>query len=673
MDSDQQPSVKRLSQEEYLVNDPLLKWAGQRKEALERRVAVCEDLLPILCLPIRRLARLKEHYTALAGDIAKSHSETTFLSKLPNAISVMDVIQDIADRDDLDGAPEWVRIAEERRRQEGGRNDLFSFMLGSGIQLQVDVKLDDIFRAALGPDPKPKVAAAPPEDAQALREDFQKPFLGHADEMLRLHVESQMNQGGNRELVYANVIPILQSSGSGKSKTVTQLSAKNLGLFVCVRAEGFGVVSQPPADRSVLQFLQEDPSSGGYLTYFRKTRIVAVWLLAMAEVMASFYEAEWQKYKQEHDSSREQEHDSNYGAFIAHVGDLLSPSAAPLSRGSTPPRKGSTPFSVNHRDRVLNAIAEKATALRKDRRYSTAQYKRRHRSRETGRKRKADDNTLNTTHDMGEDLDPTSDDTEYGKARPGPSNADGGIAYGAQLGPDELSQYSAAAEFFGNDLRTAFARLESRLPPEGKGSDGARRHFFHLAIDECGKMASRLAVIRRLWSLIGVSRCFLFLLDTNTQISLTYSQESVDSTFRMNTREKALLPPFTKFPYDLALRQDLSSYLEMVDGRTGATHADVSAWLRKMGRPLLNDYWLLDSLTGEPHLEKLSNKLLPHFPEEPFNEIQTSIALALHRMSLILVGRRGGQDVTCDYTLLLLIRTAHASHERRRLQEGPRG
>ena len=158
-------------------------------------------------------------------------------------------------------------------------------------------------------------------------------------------------------------------------------------------------------------------------------------------------------------------------------------------------------------------------------------------------------------------------------------------------------------------------------------------------------MASRLAVVRRLWSLIGVSRCFLFLLDTKPQISLTYGQESVESSIRARTSEKALLPPFTKFPQDLALRQDLSSYLQIVDGDVSVSHAEVSAWLRKMGRPLLNDHWLLKSLNGEPDPEKLSNKFLSDSAAEPFNKIQTSIALALHRLSLSLVGKQGGRDM----------------------------
>ena len=239
----------------------------------------------------------------------------------------------------------------------------------------------------------------------------------------------------------------------------------------------------------------------------------------------------------------------------------------------------------------------------------------------------------------------TSDDTEYVKARPAPSNVSGGLADEAQLDPEALSRYSATAEFFQNDLHKAFAHLESCLPEEPRGSDSERKYFFHLAIDECGKMASRLAVIRRLWSLIGVSRCFLFLLDTNTQISLTYGQESVDSSLRLKTGEKALLPPFTRLPQDLALRQDISSYLQMVNGDTIVSHNDVSAWLPKMGRPLLNDKWLLRSLAGKPNLAKLSGKLLSDPVVEPFSKIQPSIALALHRMSLSLVGKQGGQEM----------------------------
>ena len=57
-----------------------------------------------------------------------------------------------------------------------------------------------------------------------LAEDFGRDFLGSGAEILRHNVEDMMKQGkrmkdGKRynTTVYANVIPILQSSGSGKT------------------------------------------------------------------------------------------------------------------------------------------------------------------------------------------------------------------------------------------------------------------------------------------------------------------------------------------------------------------------------------------------------------------------------------------------------------------------
>jgi hypothetical protein len=189
-----------------------------------------------------------------------------------------------------------------------------------------------------------------------------------------------------------------------------------------------------------------------------------------------------------------------------------------------------------------------------------------------------------------------------------------------------------------------FKRLEGCFLSPEEASQSRSKPFFHLAIDECSKMGSHLSVIQRLWGMIGEPSCCLLLLDTTTQISLTDPRENQGSGFRMYLGRKPLLSPFINLPHDLGLRQDMLAYGKVMSGQEYLSHAGLAPWLRKMGRPLLNDNGLLQPSTEQVDLMKLLGKMMPGSPEESFNHIQSAIALALHRMSPILVGFQGEQD-----------------------------
>ncbi|PDQ12296.1 hypothetical protein, partial [Enterobacter cloacae] len=69
-----------------------------------------------------------------------------------------------------------------------------------------------------------------------------------------------IRENNQYDLVYAKTFPILQSSGTGKTKLVVQLSAFQAGLLVCTRrpkSQWTISTSFPPSDNSVYSFLQQ--------------------------------------------------------------------------------------------------------------------------------------------------------------------------------------------------------------------------------------------------------------------------------------------------------------------------------------------------------------------------------------------------------------------------------
>jgi hypothetical protein len=69
---------------------------------------------------------------------------------------------------------------------------------------------------------------------EALEQDFCEPYVGSGS--LELHQELGRNFRKD-DKAYASVIPILQSSGVGKTRTVTELSAYAPGFMLCLRRD----------------------------------------------------------------------------------------------------------------------------------------------------------------------------------------------------------------------------------------------------------------------------------------------------------------------------------------------------------------------------------------------------------------------------------------------------
>ena len=163
-------------------------------------------------------------------------------------------------------------------------------------------------------------------------------------------------------------------------------------------------------------------------------------------------------------------------------------------------------------------------------------------------------------------------------------------------------------------------------------------------------MGGGLHILRRLWSFITADNCFAFLLDTTTQISLTYGHKAISSSFRTWIGNALLLPPFINLPLNLALHE-VKHYKDVLKGTHKASHDELEGWLRKMGRPLLNDNRLVkETRQGEQHFdtEKLIEKMIGRTgPVELYKStgdwtsLSRTIALLSNRVKLTMVGLSG--------------------------------
>ena len=154
------------------------------------------------------------------------------------------------------------------------------------------------------------------------------------------------------------------SSGTGKTRTVIQLSYIRSGLLVCVRRSYRQTTSIPPRDDDVADILLAHANR-----VFGKTCIVATWLIALARELLLFYQKDyanfcngiggfanatvWSRWKQEE-------------------AELLKPRSAGTSHISSPPRPFATADSLTPREQPLRDVARTARGLSTADRYSYA-------------------------------------------------------------------------------------------------------------------------------------------------------------------------------------------------------------------------------------------------------------------------------------------------------------
>lgn len=301
------------TKESYLNGDPLMRWVADIAASTNTKRA------------LRTLSTgLRSDLEALAQSLSERGPDPCPLSDLPDVPEILNdletVCQIFSSRRKQLRPPAWLE-----RIWEDVPNALEGWLASRMKQLYTPIPLDgtlnQIFERACG---VPERDPLPVVDPDSIARDFSRPYMGGGADTLDKWVLYYKEQVDNSETsarhFYANVIPILQSSGSGKTRTVMELSRRRLGMLVCVRPkvalrDGIPLsTSIPPRDDIVADHLLA-PTEG----FFHSTRIIATWLIALARELAKFYR---KGYRSANGTTRTQprrKETQNYGQSTSHV------------------------------------------------------------------------------------------------------------------------------------------------------------------------------------------------------------------------------------------------------------------------------------------------------------------------------------------------------------------
>jgi hypothetical protein len=492
-----------------------------------------------------------------------------------------------------DGCAEWKSLSEARTLDdwEGLRKP--TKILGSP-GLTVGSLFEQVAKASRSKN-ESRSNVAPAQIAV----DFSREFLGQGALYLHRHILGIRNTF-SYDTHYAPVIPIIQSSGTGKSKTAVELAKLELGFFTCVRSYR-RFVSEPKRDDQVAYWLnptrkdsvmqadspetdKADPTPLAQLSpasfkrrkdlTYKEAHRVAIWLLSFADELAQYHKNKWLELYQEEISTPVDVSGpvqaERWKVFKLAVAAELSPiSVGDLAR----------------RDALLKSIDEKC---HKELRFY-----------------------------------------EKDKMTNSSSAPDGGYREHPAL--HELIQRA----------KVSWEVLESILP---RGGDD----FIHLTIDECGQIGtSNLTCLRSQFNIMELGRSCVLLIDTNTQISMLAGDDEYSSSLRKLHGTLIPCEPFSFLPQDLGMITCRDAFMRICEGSDcSRSYEALKEYLPNMGRPLWADSWLKGQTTSLCYagvsLASVCRKLSgPAYMEEPLKSRDAIIALLTQRLPLKLPGFQG--------------------------------
>jgi hypothetical protein len=559
-------------------DDPLIAWLNRQREEVDHLLRSTLSITAKRDLR-QRLLHLENCLESLQGFAAELSVMPVTHTTLSTSRSAVDAFTDILHLrenqiDSTSDHPAWIDAVKTRGGNMAGQLNWQSEVSTLGC-------LNDIFIRAAATEESlaSSRSLSPPEDI--VRQDFGRQFIGTGADDLRAHINLQRQNTENNKSFYSNVVPVLQSSGAGKTRTVVQLSQKELGLLICVRSQPSNpetVVSEPPRDQETARWLQGQSGKSGGSSIFEQNRTLAVWLIAMAEVIGTFYRDQWTQ-------SIKRNHGETWPLFVERVGQLLAPSTAIISSAWTSAQSMEVDGqSIASRADLLSAINRRAQEM-------TAQFP-----------------------------------VEAYQAKQGSRTANDG------------QEESRCVHFFEESLKVAFSAVSSFV-----ATHGGDEAFFHFAIDECGQLGRRLSRFRRIWQVLP-SNCWMLWMDTNTDIPLTYGSITGASSARLASQELTLMRPFVALPQDIELMHNFVEFREIVLGNRKVTFASTLNWLPRMGRPLLSDSHVMQSAEVVESnsvivLTNLAKKIC--LTLQPFEDCRATIALIAQRFPITLVGLSG--------------------------------
>ncbi|SPO20522.1 uncharacterized protein UTRI_10042 [Ustilago trichophora] len=529
-----------------------------------------------------------------------------------------------------------------------------------------------IFQRDNTPDPvNPSKSLSPTQ----VRKDFRAAFGGNLLKLLQhfiTRVNAFINDGHNYDVVYAKVLPILQSSGTGKTKLAVQLSAYQAGMLICTRNRNNSLpTSFPPFDEKVHTYFRDTLDCKWNSKWLPKAKLtiqykrLAAWVGAYFNLLADCI-----KQLKEHrgcfDSQGQSLHSKvdacwqtvvYYLACRIHSGtdfiqnysfQGLSESQLPYEKPRFCPEsvlhpKAQTPAASNanisfgsDNSSSSSQKSKKSTAfsisiLEEDPRFRTTLLhkitRNANRILQACEEEPPKDEAAEEVAEEDEDKDtyevePKSKDENKDTCEDmGTANCDAltqATSTSAPTEPKERDQKrnepahvaSGAAQDY---IIPSLEKLEDTLP-RNLGRQG--KFFFFLAIDEVAYFTELLPVLRRLWRESKPGCTWLILVDTESSIAHLAGDGVVKASLRLGDEEgKVIVPPFTCLPFDVHFVHRLENEELQQQLQTGSLKfCHLINMLRWLGRPLWGTtlYTQTPSIGKDcyrPHLKNILMKL----------------------------------------------------------------
>jgi hypothetical protein len=105
------------------------------------------------------------------------------------------------------------------------------------------------------------------ETIKALQQQWSSHYVGQSLDALKNKLKGYHRSFERNERLYACIMPIIQSSGTGKSRLVNELAGSVLGIAFTLRENGS--TGYPPGDPEIVQFLKADLKLGPALEQAR--------------------------------------------------------------------------------------------------------------------------------------------------------------------------------------------------------------------------------------------------------------------------------------------------------------------------------------------------------------------------------------------------------------------
>ncbi|PWN51386.1 hypothetical protein IE53DRAFT_386230 [Violaceomyces palustris] len=449
-----------------------------------------------------------------------------------------------------------------------------------------------------------------------LRDDFAKDYLGRGADLLLHHltIEQQYFEAFDS---CTKVLAIIQSSGSGKSRTMVQLGTLIPGLVVCVRPPDPWLRSSfPPRDDDVADcFLPGKANGELFELYAHLAAWLRSWAICMTELIESIKDEQWYDFPSASSSS----------TFVQETkGSSFTTSSASKLRKCND--GSSNPCFDDAEGEILDSWKKIVTKL-----HLLLSPVSRERSF-LGSVEEGEDldeisltyrqDFLSKVHDMTEEY--VKDQVTDCKKK-------------FHSIPPAKTHF---AEFWAKEIQPEIKKLE-QIAPETKDEI-----LFYLGIDEAGQLGENLSHLRRLWSFVKPKKTWILITDTQSNISRMHGEEATKPSGLLVQNTKKLVTPFCALPFDLKYTKWLEDYMKEPET---LTMGDLEKNLAGMGRPLWADTYLTIDMGGSVQIGDvlLGNVEAKLFGDGFMWDSQTStncdamMAAVGHRLPLHFLGMQG--------------------------------